>query len=55
MGVVRNTRLLLIRGKEDDMNRVKKDATNVKFTWNGMVCGVHAVVISSEQNQEALN
>jgi len=32
--------------REGDMNKDKKDAINVRFTWNGKDYGVLVVVIS---------
>jgi len=45
MALVKNTRLLLIRVREDDMNKDKNDVIDVKFTWNGRDYGALVVVI----------
>jgi len=44
MGLVKNTRHQVILMKEVDMNKVKKDVIDVRFTLNGRVYGAHAVV-----------
>ena len=46
----RNTKQKPILGKEEDMNKDKRDVTDVKSTLNGEVFGVHAVVTFYEQN-----
>ena len=55
MGIVKNTRFRLILEKGEDMKRAKKGVINVKFTWNGVVCGVLVVGIFLGQSQEAQN
>jgi phage terminase large subunit len=45
MGLVKITKQRVIPISEVDMNRVKKDATNVKFTLIGMDFGVHVADI----------
>jgi hypothetical protein len=42
-GCVKNTRPKVTAMKVEDMNRVKKDALNVKYSSNGRVCGVLVV------------
>lgn len=41
--IVENTELKAIVMKEADTNKDKKDVTNVRYSLNGKVCGVHAV------------
>ena len=45
MVLVKNTRLLGVLGKGEDMNKDKNDVIDVKFTLNGKGFGVLAVVI----------
>ena len=45
MVLVKNTRLLGVLGKEEDMNKDKNDVIDVKFTLNGKGFGVLAVGI----------
>ena len=45
MVLVKNTRLLAVLEKGDDMNKDKNDVIDVKFTLNGKGFGVLAVGI----------
>ena len=41
--IVKNTELKATVMKEADTSKDKKDVTNVRYSLNGKVCGVHAV------------
>jgi hypothetical protein len=45
MDLVKNTKHQVILMWEADMNKVKKDVIDAKFTLIGRVYGAHAVVI----------